>query len=244
MLHLSGKEETQIIAGGLPEIFPDDIPFPPDAAIIGSIVHNDDLRDGQIEVFFDVGLELEQLNNFYQENLGRNWNKEELFRGGFMRTPCSSENLEFMYFINRIQNRTLDINIINTLKKPQKENTIMVSLYLNLPCNFRPEIASFPILSSPPNVKILRNSGGAGEKESSADAQLKTNLDLQELIAHYAACFEREGWVENDSGKEENFVWRNWKITDENNLTWLGVLQITSLAEAGHYFASARISQE
>ena len=33
-------------------------------------------------------------------------------------------------------------------------------------------------------------------------------------------------------------------MTDENNQTWLGVLQITSLAEAEHYFASARVSQQ
>lgn len=39
LLHLSEYEETQIIAGNLPAIFPDDIPFPSGVTIIGSVVY-------------------------------------------------------------------------------------------------------------------------------------------------------------------------------------------------------------
>ena len=244
LLCLSEDEETQIIAGKLPEIFPNEIPFPSDATIIGSVVHDDEWRDEWIEVFFDVNLQLEQLNNFYQANLGSNWNTKEDFRGGFTNISHSSpQDLEQMSFVNRTQNRELYINI-----DPQKESQqeiIMVSLTLEQRQLSNYELlplAPLPILPSPPNTHILRSPSSSSEKESSADAELKTNLNLQELITHYAACFERAGWVENDNGEEKNFVWRNWKMTDENGRTWLGVLQITLLA-ARHYLAFARVSQ-
>ena len=243
LLYLSEDKETQIIAGKLPEIFPNEIPFPSDATIIGSVVHDDEWRNEWIEVFFDVSLQREQLNNFYQQNLGTNWNRKEDFGGGFTSVSHSlPQNLEHMYFVDRTQNRELNINVIDPRKESQ-QGIIMVSLLLEQRSNYELlPLAPLPILPSPPNTRILRATGGSSEKESSADAELKTNLDLQELITHYAACFERARWVENDNGEEKNFVWRNWKMTDENDRSWLGVLQITLLAETGHYLASARVS--
>ena len=246
LLHLSKYEETQIIAGKLPAIFPDDIPFPSDATIIGSVIYKNEWHE-RIQVAFDVSIELEELNNFYQDNLGRNWEKREHFKGGFRRSYQSSiQSLHDVYFIDQSQHKEIYLDACKTQLKSQKESIIMGSLDLFQLINprFRPPQPPFPTLTSPPNVTILHGSGGGGEKESTANAHLETSLDLSELITHYADCFERAGWVENDSGKKENFVWRNWKMTDENNQTWLGVLQITSLAEAEHYFASARVSQQ
>ena len=232
LLNLSENEETQILAGKLPEMFPNEIPFPSGANIIGSVVYDNDWHK-RIRVCFDVSLKREQLNKFYQENLGANWNRREHFGGGF------TDYLEEICFVNRTLNREFSVCIDEF-----NIHSIMVSLDLYQPSDFGLPFAPLPSLSSPPpNVHVLRVSGGMGKKESSTDAKLKTNLDLQELVTHYAACFEREGWLEIDSGKKENFAWRNWKMTDENNQTWSGVLQITSLAETGRYLASAHVFQ-
>ena len=75
LLHLSEYEETQIIAGKLPVGFSDDILFPSDATIIGSVVDKNEWQES-IKVVFDTSIELEQLKNFYQDNL-RNWEKRE-----------------------------------------------------------------------------------------------------------------------------------------------------------------------
>lgn len=242
LLYLSEDEETQIIAGKLPEIFPKEIPFPSDATIVGSVVHDDEWRDERIEVFFNVSLQPEQLNNFYQQNLGTNWNAKDDFREVFTGVSHPlPQDLEHMSFVDRTQNRELYISVTDIPKESQPK-IIMVSLALEQRSDSELQLASLPTLPSPPNTHILRATGSSSKKKSSADAELKTNLDLQELITHYAACFERAGWVENDNGEEKNFVWRNWKMTDENDRTWLGVLQITLLAGTGHYLASARVS--
>ena len=232
LLNLSENEETQILAGKLPEMFPNEIPFPSGATIIGSVVYDNDWHK-RIRVCFDVSLKREQLTNFYQENFGKNWQRRRHFGGGF------TDYLEEICFVNQTLNREFNV-YIDELNK----HTVMVSLDLYQLSDFGLPFAPFPNLSSPPhNVHMLSGRAWGGEEEYSAEAKFKTKLDLQELITHYAACFEREGWLENDSGKKENFAWRNWKMTDENNQTWSGVLQITSLAETGHYLASAHVFQ-
>ena len=244
LLCLSENEETQIIASNLPETFPDEIPFPPGATIIGSVMYRDEWHD-RTQVFFDIRLEPQQLNNFYQNNLGTNWKKKEYVGVAFRSFSDSPpKTLAALDFVNLAQNIELNIEVKKT-QSSQKESTTMVLLDIWRRSDLgRLSYAPLPILPSPPNLRILKASGGNGERESSAEAKLKTNLDLQELITHYAACFESEGWIENDSGKKENSVWQNWKMTDKNNRTWLGVLQITSLVEAEHYYASARVFQE
>lgn len=233
--------ETQVVAGRLPLSY--QIPLPPQATIIGSVIYRDRWHD-RTEVFFDVELSLEELNYFYRHNLGTNWQEKE-DRGIVFRHCVSPPELDNMHFVDLSQNLELNVGVTN-VPSAEADGTTMVMLDLWKLTSPNSKSADVPllILLSPPNLRIFRTSGGSGNRESSAEAKLRTALDLPKLITHYAGFFEREGWIESSRGDRENSVWRNWKMTDNNNVTWTGVLQITSLAEAEHYYAVARVFQE
>lgn len=237
--------ETQVIAGKLPETFPSEILFPPNTNIVGSVVYRDRWHD-RTQVFLDVGLEQQQVDNFYQNNLSANWTRSEHQGVIFTRfADLASKTSEDMCFVNLAQNIELNIDIEKTPPHySQVPSATKVLLDIWKRSNLKLSYVPLLILPAPSDVDMLSWSASNGEKESNAEAKLTTNLNLQELIIHFATYFEQKRWVEDDCGQKENSIWRSYEMTDENAITWLGVLQLTSLSEAKHYFVSARISQE
>ncbi|MDJ0595518.1 MAG: hypothetical protein QNJ72_36950 [Pleurocapsa sp. MO_226.B13] len=246
LIHSPEGVETEVIAGKLPESFPDDIPLPPNPIIIGSVTHRDEWLY-RTQIFFDVRLEPRQLYYFYRDRLNTSWQAEVIGMESRCFVPSSFPTLDYKHFVNLAQNRELDIEAIPTQSSQESQTESITRVLLDIweldnPSRPRITYAPLPILPSPPNLKIIRASGGNGDLQSSAEAKLQTALSLDELMSHYATYFEREGWEEIDRGNKENSIWRNWEITDDSDRRWLGVLQITSLVEAEHYYAYTRVS--
>ncbi|MGF1486355.1 MAG: hypothetical protein ACFBSE_04500 [Prochloraceae cyanobacterium] len=237
-------EKRQIISGKLPEEFPQEIPFPQEAEIIGSVVN----ANNSIQIYFDVRFTAKQLVDFYLKNIDKNWQKLELLetrRKGFTRNRIRSRlssNYRQTQFLNKSLEKRFQLNIEN---RERTSNKIKASLTL-YPDNIA-DISTppMPILITPANINLLRASSSKGSENYNSIAELKTNIDLESLIEHYGNFFAEEGWIKIKQEKDKNSAWQNWKKQDEKGQVWLGMLTIAKTNTTGdRYLANASVSKE
>lgn len=224
-------DNTQILIGQLPDELPVELPFFDEAQLVGSFV----IQPDYFRILFDVLLPLDETRNLYREHfLNLGWQEQELFPQdykGFIAAPKvvqrrinqttkfwhKQQEIELCLELNPCPDESQTTNLFLTFVKSPKSETLEV---LKLP--------PFPPLENPPDVKRI-NSSGADSEGYSSHVHLLSNLKLHELLSHYSAQFEQNGWEVFGSGQDGVVVWKSWTMKGIKEHDWVGLLNITQL---------------
>lgn len=242
----SDGNETKVIVGKLPEKMPIELPIPPASQILGSTLS----EKGDIQVILDVPQSVEQITDFYKNQLQKSgWKRPKSpFGSGFITTR--SELGGYSNFCNdAIKLMYLQLNITESKATPRK-----ISLYLdkmneedkyNNPCKDSSTIdiyenkVQFPVLIPPENAEVSEKERDYSSNDSSLI--IETKLDSKTLANHYIQQLEKFAWKRIDSGYSNSYAWSTWTFKDEKGKNWQGVMSFTRTeGKTNQYYASLK----
>jgi len=207
-----GTTRHQLLAGQLPSELPFDVPVPPLAVVIGTVM------DGHFTtVLLDTDLSPKQALDFYDGELTRTgWTALDTGRshGGFEHA-----NHAHGTFCRSSRGPKLTLN---AHAYPDEATEIRLDLDLtpDEPCTYpradRPHDMgpppSLPELAPPAGATLLPMGGEASPVGTSSNAQLVTSLDLAAVAAHYANQMREAGCRPRDSGQGDDVAWSTWDL--------------------------------
>jgi hypothetical protein len=223
--------------GGWPDLLPEqmptdlpvEVPLPEGARLVGSVRWIE-----SAEVIFDVDMSADEVVGFYEGHyLPLGWTKPgSMFPGmggGFMNTTfpdfgtyfCKGDNDPWLH--------------VRTLAAPGQPTSVQVSISTNTeqsPCSlsqrrhldmmraFREDV--LPALPPPEGARQFGGGGSGGMDEYYSRADLRTDLDVEAVGAHYSAQLEAAGWMRTGTGSVGPLSWSAWEFKHENE-NWRGV---------------------
>lgn len=212
-----GATEVEVVniqEGVLPENMSAEVPLPPEASVLGSLERVD-----SVEIVLDVNMTPDQILDFYKNNLSAiNWTDTEVSDRGFV-PYLNSLNLQEM-------NGSLTLTI--TAYPYGNGSDVRIILGREILCSgcqyptddwLRP----LPRLMAPPGSVESNEEYGSGMNSVSCSAVLETDLNLADLETHYASQLAAASWMPLAAGADGPLAWSTWKLTDEENATWMGL---------------------
>jgi hypothetical protein len=215
---------TTIWIGRMPEILPVDFPIPADSKIIASV------QDPYtaLQVLFETNTQPDDFLALYSKSLES---------GGWSPAPQQSHGGGFTAaadpFLSYCIDQDLAALTVQVFKITDEKTDVRLGLntenikYLCDPDfnpGMDPSYEILPVLKMP--VGVLMTGGGtssdSGSAESSSD--IKTELPLKELMAHFSSQLEDAGWQFLDGNNLDNLAFSSWLILDNEGEEWRGTL--------------------
>lgn len=246
-LALWTADEPTVFIGQLPEdALPFQLPMPPSAQILGSIIRDEPTS----EVLLRAALTAEEVVQFYESALvDAGW---QIVAGiplgprGFVNREVRSQQ-----FCNDAAGVLLNLNVSDSTAGGSTAR-----FYINRqpnPCQTnRPGHMVFsllPTLHSPIGVRMLpgsQMSGGGGmmgRQSANMSAQLETDLPIAELVAAYHELLKKSDWelLSAETGKQ--YAFSTWSFRREDTLC-NGMFTLTAHPKTqGVYFAVLQVQE-
>jgi hypothetical protein len=237
--HLLASTWSYGVGGGWPEVLPEqmpgnlpiDVPLPEGVRLVGSVRWTE-----TAEVIFDSDMSRDEVVRFYEVHyLPLGWAKPEsmfpgMGGGGFTNTGFPDFG---MYFCKGDKDPWLHIRAVAA---PGQPTSVYVSVSTNQeqsPCSWgqRREAAMMRHFMEPDILPSLRppegasqfgggSSGGNGSYHS--NAELRSNLGIEDVGDHYSAQLEAAGWTRTGSGSSGPLAWSAWDFKHEDE-DWHGL---------------------
>lgn len=237
-----GAQQLELYAGQLPPALPVELPLPPGARMIGTVVEGPFLT-----VLLDTDLSPEDALTFYREGLtGEGW---AMLDTGRLRGGFEFANHSHGIFCRTPQGPKL---VLNAHAYP--ETLTEVRLHLDLspgtPCEYPAPrhppggpIPSLPELAPPADATLEPMGGEASPLGTSAQAQLTTSLDLGTVASRYAEQMRQAGCAERDRGQGQEVAWSTWELDHPDHGPSQGlVLVMQQPGSPSRYFLYLRVA--
>ena len=239
-----GPTSVQLFVGRLPDSIGMDIPNPPDARLLGSVLHARHAGPSSMEAVFDARARAHEVVAGYQrELLAGGWTVFDAFGhrpGGFTPGEMGEGNayrrggqgpLLMVAAIDREAAATelrirLDWEMIRHLPEMQRHG---------VPAGQE----RMPSLHPPAGVELRDGGGGGGGGNWHSDASVKTSMPVAELGSHFAAQLERAGWKKIAGSADEVIGWSSWSLPGDGD--WRGLLLVLAAFSQEERLLSLRI---
>lgn len=220
-----------LLPGQMPGELPVEVPLPEGARLVGSVRWRE-----SAEVIFDCDLSRDEVVRFYEGHyLPLGWSKPDsmfpgMGGGGFTNTAfpdfgaylCKGDNEPWLH--------------IRAVEAPGEPTSVYVSVSTNTeqsPCSWgqRREVERMrafmmpdilPALPPPEGARQFGHGGSGGGDEYQSSAELRTDLSIEAIGAHYSAQLEAAGWTRTGSGSDGPLAWSTWEFKHEDE-PWRGL---------------------
>lgn len=217
MMETAAGTGSDLLVGQRAPGFDDDLPLPPGARILGSLVA------AQPVLVLDAEQPGEDVVAFYQRQLPPlGWKLEDMpgrTQGGFLHSMGGIRPSASFY---RDDGATLNVM---TFDAPAGRTTAQLTLLPDDPGGTRARHRAMrmehdpwrvlPPIAPPPRAQQFQEGGSGGDDRVNTYARIESDADLVTLAAHYTAQLEQAGWQRQDGGESEPVVWSTWTFEDE-----------------------------
>jgi len=100
-----------------------------------------------------------------------------------------------------------------------------------------------PPLAPPEGSTAWAGGGSGGDDTWETRARIRTKLGVRELLDHYSAQLRQHGWTPLERTATEALAVETFRVTDDNDIAWHGVLVVTTPAPDAQRFASLRVTR-
>lgn len=220
-------ETTQILLGAVPENLPFDLPLPESTIPVGSFVWPDRMtamielevnRPPQAAIdYFADALEAQGLSQPEMPGFG-GFESAEIFTQAYL---CQDHDFYVSIFAGEVNPEWSAVRI-------QVNNDTEYG-----PCAVPPDeifsgrYGTLPRLRTPPGAVWHRTDGGEGPGRSMwRMTDIRTELTVAELGAHFAPQLEEQGWQRVEQSQSDRTAWSLWTHTDDEGRDWAGILLV------------------
>ena len=239
-----GPTSVELFVGRLPDSIGLAIPTPPDAQLLGSVLHGRPAGPSSMEAIFEARAQAREVVAGYQLELqAYGWTVFEAFGhrpGGFTPGEMGEGNayrlggqgpLLMVAAINRDAAPTelrlrLDWEMIRHLPQMQRHG---------MPAGQE----RMPSLHPPAGVELQGGGGGGGDGNWSSDASVDTGMPVPQLEAHFAEQLERVGWKRIAGSADDVIGWSSWALPGDGE--WRGLLLVLAAFSQKERLLSLRI---
>ena len=188
------RRQVRLLPAALPSGF--DIPLPPEARVVGSVVFaEEDSEAKAAQIILDVAMEPREVEKFFQEELSKSgWLYSKSALPVFVSSdgePAGSR--VFTPFCNEEENLSMFLRLI-----PLQEQRSEVHLQLlkrNRAFCDRQAPPNLPTLKVPAGTAPVDSGSGGGTDNANGDATLVTNLPAEALEEHFRDQLATSGWT-------------------------------------------------
>ncbi len=237
MTDTSVEKPVVILPGALPSDLPEKIPIPNDAETIGSLVRPD---SKYIEIILDDPQNPNKVMEFYRSSLSKaGWKESKVSypeSGGFSSTSSMYEIAAFC----RYERKGPSLTVRAYTPDGEKPTDVRIQLDTNPQTSACTQLFNEPNLGFSTVMPVLKAPKGALQKESGgcssgnqweSDATLETELNVNDLEAHYRNQLVEAGWKLKDRGNGSSIAWSTWSFTDESGGHRSGSLFVSELGQ-------------
>ncbi|MHB8597316.1 MAG: hypothetical protein ACYDER_10960 [Ktedonobacteraceae bacterium] len=222
----------RVLVGQIPEGLPEEIPFPEQSRVLGTLIRGPE----NASIVIDVDQSPAQVLDFYRQRMKAvGWQELELpmpRHGGFEH---GSSILAFEARATFCRSSRGPSFTVMAFPRATDENISDVRLELDAggQCTQQSRMRRMqrpvmhdiiPRLIAPADAQ-QQGGGGGGSSDnvySSATLTLDKDVAIVALASHYTTQLERGGWTRIDAGNSAPFAWSTWTFHDEDNEPWLG----------------------
>ncbi len=247
---------VRLLPGHVPADLPLDLPLPPGARLIGSVVREQPVRPGEpgpfgpgTTVVLDAPGDREALLAFYTETLQRQgWMPAPLgrpFGGGGFEASVPGGGLSYC---GGPDGPWLTVNVV-----PRAAGVAGVWLAVSDtggPCTVPRPVSPAPMtmraaellprLTAPPGVVLQGGTGGGGGPNRwNSEATAQTSHGVAELEAHFAAQMAAAGWTRQAGAADEQLAWSSWARPEEGD--WQALLLVAAWPTSDRRWLSVRV---
>lgn len=246
----SGDDPNEVglslLPGLLPSGLPLELPLPEEATVIGSLLrHNTEGRILEARVVLDSALSTRDIIAFYEEALlAEGWTgRETTPPQGFVPRQadrsarfCASERGPFLQVDTSFaRGQPTDVELTLTLANAQRDCAAVAATLI------RPllTLAPLPLLNAPAGSDITAHGVSQFADQASSSALLVTDQSLNELLSHYEAQLEEDGWRRVDGAITKLGAQSRWTASGGSETDWTALFSIADPADPeGRYFVS------
>ncbi|HLI27987.1 MAG TPA: hypothetical protein VKZ60_13000 [Chloroflexota bacterium] len=204
--------QATLLAGQVPPAWPSDLPFPPGAHLVGSLVRS----SRWATVVVASALPAAEVLAYYRRELSaRGWHEPEVGTprlGGFAASglPGQSGALRAV-FVRSEQGPTLTVQTLalaNALTDVRLDLQTDPQAVPRAPRGGFPMMATvLPTIAPPPRAWQWPLGGSISPSLALASTVVEADADLAALAAHYRQELERAGWILGRTAQQGAAVW-------------------------------------
>ncbi len=233
-----------VLPSALPSDLPEKIPIPNDAETIGSLVRSDG-KYNQVEIILDDPQDPNKVMEFYRSSLVKaGWNESKQSypeSGGFSSTSSIPESATFC----RYERKGPSLTVSAYTPDGEKPTDVRIQLDTNPQtptCTQRFNEPNsglstvMPVLKAPKGALQKESGGGNSGSQWESYATLETELNVNDLEAHYRNQLVEAGWKLKDKGNGSSIAWSTWSFTDESGGNRSGILFVNDYGQENPRF--------
>lgn len=221
--------KPELFVARVPPLFPDGLPIPPDARVLGGVTRG----DWGAELIVDATQSPADAVEFVVAGLTAAGWQTPTFQyqpGGFVQvqvvnaTLCQSKDGPAIFVgAAKLDDGTTDLRYSLQTFKNQPAGSYT-------PCGAPPApgppagLPEFPVLVAPAGAKQSLMGGSGSISTQAQYAMVETELDAQALRDHYDAQLKGAGWSAGESGGDNRAAWSTWKFKDRQGKEQRGTL--------------------
>lgn len=224
---------TQLLVEQMPPDLANDLPIPPNARMLGSLIRG----RSHIDVELNVDLPAADVRSFYTERLSAaGWRVVEpqwRMQGGFSHGSTLAQHTLFCrgkrgpaIILAATERSGQPTAVRITVEQDGRHSLCAQEEQPHNPWQMIPE------LRPPANAYQVPSGGSGGNDSVISMATLTTELDLGVVAAHYEAQLEGAGWTKSAGDQQGAVAWSRWTFADKDGEAWRGMFVLIDTGDA------------